>query len=634
LHFYEFISLKFTITVSISIIYCLSDVFRHKYSVHQVLSILEDDSDFFANASSADIFISPPTDPTCSDEDSGDEDTGGSYNNLTSKQLLAEADVSVRKPEGRHHLEDDNEDNCDGYGVDGSGDTETLDQGAKRDLGKKHHRAKPTPRQWMKKDMPLSKQHLHEDPPANIYAGRDLTPQFLFELFFDDEVIATLIANSEKYALQKGKHGFQVTAGEFRLFMAILFSSGYASLPRRRMYWELSDDVRNIAISRAMTRNRFEELLRYLHCSDNEDLDSNDKTAKVRPLIRIMNEKFLTYFPKCTDLSIDESMLPYYGRHSMKQFIRGKPIRFGYKVWSLNTPVGYCIQFEPYQGRGVTDPQLGLGGSVVVDLIAELPPARYSLYFDNFFTSLKLLDKLSEMSIGGTGTIRVNRIEKCPLTAAETLKKSPRGSSDFRYDQKSGILIVRWNDNSVVTIASNCHGVEPLGQAHRWSQAAMARTTISQPNLIHQYNSNMGGVDRMDQNISQYRISIRSKKWWWPFFAYCLDVAMQNAWLIYRQTASHRQLPLDQLEFRRTVCNAYFSQYRPTLQSIPKPKELQKGRIRGRILHEIRFDGLNHFVAKGRTQRRCALCAKKVTHVCKKCDVGLHVRCFVEYHSK
>ena len=30
--------------------------------------------------------------------------------------------------------------------------------------------------------------------------------------------------------------------------------------------------------------------------------------------------------------SIDEIMVPYYGRHSSKQYIRGKPIRFGYKV--------------------------------------------------------------------------------------------------------------------------------------------------------------------------------------------------------------------------------------------------------------------------------------------------------------
>ena len=40
-------------------------------------------------------------------------------------------------------------------------------------------------------------------------------------------------------------------------------------------------------------------------------------------------------------LSIDESMMPYYGSHSCKMFIKGKPIRFGYKLWCLCESDGY-----------------------------------------------------------------------------------------------------------------------------------------------------------------------------------------------------------------------------------------------------------------------------------------------------
>ena len=190
------------------------------------------------------------------------------------------------------------------------------------------------------------------------------------------------------------------SAGEIRLFLAILYTSGYAPLPRRRQYWEQADDVKNTAISKAMTRNRFEEIMQFLHLADNLKLSDNDRLAKVRPLLSAINERFLRYFPEQASLSIDESMVPYYGRHGMKQFIRGKPIRFGYKVWSLNTTLGYCIQFEPYQGAGVTDSSLGLGGSVIVDLMVELPEAKYQLFFDNFFTSIRLLNTLSDMSIG------------------------------------------------------------------------------------------------------------------------------------------------------------------------------------------------------------------------------------------
>jgi len=48
--------------------------------------------------------------------------------------------------------------------------------------------------------------------------------------------------------------------------------------------------------------------------------------AKVRPLFATINEKCLHFFLNDEHLSVDESMLPYYGRHSSKQRILGKPV--------------------------------------------------------------------------------------------------------------------------------------------------------------------------------------------------------------------------------------------------------------------------------------------------------------------
>ena len=99
------------------------------------------------------------------------------------------------------------------------------------------------------------------------------------------------------------------------------------------MCWENNPDVRNEAVSSAMCRNRFYEIMRYLHLADNTQVDRRDKCAMVRPLIRGLNDRFLSAFPVEQKLSIDESMIPYFGRHEAKQFIRGKPIQFGFKVW-------------------------------------------------------------------------------------------------------------------------------------------------------------------------------------------------------------------------------------------------------------------------------------------------------------
>ena len=84
--------------------------------------------------------------------------------------------------------------------------------------------------------------------------------------------------------------------------------------------------------------------------------------------------------------------------------------------------MGYVIQFDPYQGAKLIQRQAksktcwGLGESVVLDLISELPQAvPFHFYFDNFFTDLRLVIHLGDHGFGATGTIRTNRIEKCPI---------------------------------------------------------------------------------------------------------------------------------------------------------------------------------------------------------------------------
>lgn len=161
--------------------------------------------------------------------------------------------------------------------------------------------------------------------------------------------------------------------------------SGYNDLPRRAMYWEQSSR-HNEAISSAMSRQRFDELLRFLHVADNLNLTPGDKFAKVRPLYSMLNELCLLYWSPEQNLSIEESMVLYFGKNSAKQFIRCKPVIFGYKIWSLNTATGYAIQFEPYGGvsdNSQVKAEFGLGRSVIHDLLSELP-MTYSIIVITF----------------------------------------------------------------------------------------------------------------------------------------------------------------------------------------------------------------------------------------------------------
>ena len=98
----------------------------------------------------------------------------------------------------------------------------------------------------------------------------------------------------------------------------------------------------------------------------------------------------------------------------------------------------------------------------------------------------------------------------------------------------------------------------PLATVAKWSAKWKRGILVDQPNLITCYNANIGGVDRLDQNIGTFRISMRSKKWWWPVFASLPDVAINNAWLLYRLSPAQKRSPVDQLAFQRSVAQTYF----------------------------------------------------------------------------
>ncbi|XP_068231946.1 piggyBac transposable element-derived protein 3-like [Palaemon carinicauda] len=247
----------------------------------------------------------------------------------------------------------------------------------------------------------------------------------------------------------------------------------------RRLYWSLDADVGVELVAKVMSRNRFEEVIRFLHFTDNQALNKDDKLAKIRPLMNHLSTKFGMAYPMDQHISLDEAMIEYFGRHRCKHCIRNKPVRFGFKAWCLNSPLGYLATFDVYQGTAFGlnrhyEERFGKGGGTLLILFEKLPshikdiPVRF--YFDNYFTSLPLVNHLREINYGATGTIRDNRIPKtCPINSTNEMKKVPRGDTDVVVDSIHKILLVRWKDNAVVSVVSNLSPVYPLESVSRWS---------------------------------------------------------------------------------------------------------------------------------------------------------------------
>ncbi|CAG5041979.1 unnamed protein product [Parnassius apollo] len=272
---------------------------------------------------------------------------------------------------------------------------------------------------------------------------------------------------------------------------------------------------------------------------------------------------------------------------------------------------------------------LGLGAAVVLELHERLPQelGPYNLYFDNFFTGLPLIKHLREHNIGGTGTVRENRLENCKLPNSKEMKKEPRGK--LYHKASEGIIVAKWHDNNIVTILSNCHGLDPITKVDRIGFVDKKRSKIQVdcPAVIKMYNKYMGGVDRFDENVDSMRVALRGKKWWFPLFAFGLDAACQNAWLIKRQSDNNWSY----CDFRRNVVTTYLAMYgKPTTRNSACGAPLQL-----RVPNEVRNAGTADDHAQvDCSQRRCGYCHQRTRKMCSKCNIGLHLKCWYMFHNK
>ena len=442
----------------------------------------------------------------------------------------------------------------------------------------------------------------------------------LFEQFIDIASFEFFKQQFELYGNRdKNNPNFSTSIDEIRQFFGILLLSGYHSLPYERDYWSTADDLACRIVPKVMSRNRFQDLKKYCHFADNSNLSAS-KVAKVQPLYDRLNAALMQFGVFDGRLSIDESMVPYYGHHSAKMFIRGKPIRFGYKVWMLCSSDGYPYQASVYCGKSDRPENRGLGEHVVLQFASLIPDkTKHQLYFDNFFTSYSLLNQLREQGTRTTGTVREGRLSTARLSDKRKFGKMERGK--FEYTCDGNVCFVRWSDNSVVTCGSNYDAVIPVGAVERHVKGSREKQKVPQPRMIANYVSGMGGVDLMDRLLSSYRPRIKSRKWWWNLFINVLNMSVVAAWKIHTKVTGPAEA-LDHIQFRREI----------VVGLLKSTSRQRLGGPTAPVPGSVRFDGFEHYI-QSTTQGRCAECGKNTKKQCVKCSKRLHEQCFEMYHT-
>ncbi|GBN23920.1 PiggyBac transposable element-derived protein 2 [Araneus ventricosus] len=268
------------------------------------------------------------------------------------------------------------------------------------------------------------------------------------------------------------------------------------------------------------------------------------------------------------------------------------------KSWYIVWSDGYLFHAEPYSGSTTKLPQTGLdqGPDVVLGLMNKVHAREGNhVVMDKLFTSIPLLNELSKKGIAGTGTIRENRLENAPLPPKKSMKKTSRGT--FEYACSENLVIVKWNDNTAVSVATSKVKASSCVMTERWSSAQEKKIQVSMPQPLKTYNVHMGGG---------------------------IGAALVNGWRLYRALGHDISL----LQFTHECSQEVLGKFGMPSIGHGRSLVLQKN-----AFNQQRYDRKDHWLYKSDKQfGRCKNCGRRSIYRCEKCQVPLHPECHKTYH--
>ena len=463
---------------------------------------------------------------------------------------------------------------------------------------------------------------------------------FLTPEFYDDLLLQTnLYANQEREAHNDTTPLTPISREELMAFIGINIAMGIISLPTLNDYWSTDPILAHAWFRTIMSRNRFRQILRFIHVADNSSapLRSDpdyDRLWKVRPLLDTLSSQCKAHYNPHCELSIDESMIGTKCRLSFIQYMPQKPTKWGIKVWvCCDARTGYIHSFDVYTGADPGKPThpKGLAYDVVLGLMGSRLGIGHVIYMDNFYTSPELFQALYLEGTAASGTVRTNRKHFPASLKTKKGERLTRGHCEFLYHNE--ITATRWYDNKDVYALSTVYAGDMTTVRRK---VGGETRDVDCPVIICDYNKFMGGVDLADQAMCYYSVGRKTMKWWRRVFWRMHDQAITNAFVIYKANYTDSRVTPRQKGFRQELAYALTS---PMLsrRRFGRPPSQELSRLTGK-----------HFPYRTDVRRRCVVCAykksapnstnyrgTKVMTWCPKCSAHLCIgKCFEVYHTR
>ena len=174
-------------------------------------------------------------------------------------------------------------------------------------------------------------------------------------------------------------------------------------------------------LGEVISRDRFTQINKFLHFSDDSGLRNADKPHKVKYVLDECRQSFQAEYAPNREVAIDEAMVPFKGRLGMKQYMRDQPVSVS----------AYCHNFDVDVGKSNTCCDCHVWLSIKGGY-RPLLKKGHLIYTDNFYTSPQLADYLYTQDTYLCGTIRTNRngYPKQLVPSSAVARRMPRGSSD------------------------------------------------------------------------------------------------------------------------------------------------------------------------------------------------------------
>lgn len=150
---------------------------------------------------------------------------------------------------------------------------------------------------------------------------------------------------------------------------------------------------------RIMARDRYLEFIRYIRfdvrTTRSERLQTDKFWLPSFVWNRCIENCKACYIPD-ENITIDEQLFPTRARYPFTQYIASKPDKFGIKFWlAVDSKSTYLLNGFPYLVKDVRRPDgISLSEHVVMKLMDPYLGKGRNVTTDNFFTSLKLAEKL------------------------------------------------------------------------------------------------------------------------------------------------------------------------------------------------------------------------------------------------